>query len=53
MNEATVSMEFLETLIRDSERLAIATNYITSNKYVDKKELCVILGLEKECEEKC
>ena len=51
MKEAIVTMDFLEKLIRDSERLAVVTNYVKENQYTNKNELCVILGIDKECEE--
>ena len=50
MNEATVTMEYLEKLIRDSEKVAIVTRYVEDNKFIDKNELRRILGLEKESE---
>ena len=33
-----------EKLIRDSERLSIAKDYVKNNKYIDKTELLIILG---------
>jgi hypothetical protein len=51
MNEVTVTMEYLEKLIRDSEKAAIVTRYVEDNKFIDKNELRSILGLEKESEE--
>jgi hypothetical protein len=51
MNEVTVTVEYLEKLIRDSEKAAFVTRYVKDNKFVDTNELRTILGLEKESEE--
>ena len=38
----------IENLIRDSERLAIITEYVKNTKYIDKSTLLVLLGYVPE-----
>lgn len=34
----------IETLIRDSERLEIITEYVKNSKYIDRETLLILLG---------
>ena len=44
----SVLKDDIETLIRDSERLEIITEYVKNNTYIDKQTLLVLLGCEPE-----
>ena len=45
MDYATVELEYLERLIRDSEKLKVLTNYIDKNSYTSKEDLIELFGL--------
>ena len=44
----SVLKDDIETLIRNSERLEIITEYVKNSKYVDRETLLVLLGCEPE-----
>lgn len=44
----SVLKDDIETLIRDSERLKIITEYVKNTTYSDKQTLLVLLGCEPE-----
>lgn len=43
-----VPVQEYEALVRDSERLAIITNYLTSDRYSTLGTVEALLGVEKE-----
>lgn len=45
---ADITIKDLERLVRDSERLAVVTDYVKTHRYIDKDEITTILGTEKE-----
>lgn len=48
---ALISAKEYEALVRDSERLAIVTNYLTNEKYSTLGTVETLLGVKKEGEE--